>query len=90
MRPDPQQVQAVRRRMVQPQVRQLQRSGWAVVDADVLADCVLAAGGDPLLAHTMMTEWELLMLVRTPDMTAEDEERLVAYVSTEYRQRSTP
>lgn len=75
------QVQAVRRRMVAQQVALLRKSGrWIAMDADVLADCVLAAGGDVVVTHRLMTRWEQVHGARTPDMTAEEEVQLVAYV----------
>lgn len=79
--PTEQQVQAVRRRLVQQQVQLLRRGRWLAMDPDVLADCVLAARGDVVIAHRLMTCWEQLQgSMRTPDMTAAEEVQLVAYV----------
>lgn len=74
------QVQQVRRRFVQPQVALLRKGRWIAMDAEVLADCVLAAGGDAVVAHRLMTRWEQENGSRTPDIEPEEEARLVAYV----------
>lgn len=74
------QVQAVRRRMVRQQVALLRMGRWIGLDADLVADCVLAAGGDTVVAHRLMTRWDQLGGSRTVDMTAEEERQLVAYI----------
>jgi len=74
------QVQAVRRRFVQPQVRLLRLGRWRGLDADLVADCALAAGGDAVVAHRLMTRWEQEAGPRTVDMTHEEEVQLVAYI----------
>lgn len=74
------QVQAVRRRLVQPQVKLLRMGRWLAMDPDVLADCVVAARGDTVVAHRLMTRWEQVAGPRTADMTAEEEVQLVAYI----------
>jgi len=75
------QVQAVRRRMVVQQVRMLQAGRLVAMDADVLADCVLAAGGDVVVTYRLITRWEQMhSSFRTMDMTAEEEAQMVAYI----------
>lgn len=76
------QVQAVRRRMVVQQVRLLRMSAiWAAMNEDVAADCVLAAGGDIVVAHRLLLRYfEEHHGPRTPDMTAEDEQSIVHYI----------
>lgn len=76
-----QQVQAVRRRLVRQQVQTLRRGRWSALDPDVVADCVVAAGGDAVVAHRLMTRWEQIQGPRTVDMTPDEEAQLVAYVS---------
>lgn len=74
------QVQAVRRRFVQPQVELLRIGRWIGLDANLVADCVLAAGGDTVVAHRLMTRWEQVAGPRTVDMTHDEEVQLVAYI----------
>lgn len=74
------QVQAVRRRMVSQQVRLLRCGRLFTMDPDVVADCVLAAGGDAVVAYRLITNWEQTVGPRTVDMTAEEEAQMVAYV----------
>lgn len=75
------QVQAVRRRMVSQQVHMLRLSGlWAAMDTDVVADCVLAAGCDAVVAHQLLIKWLDQQGPRTPDMTAADEQTLVQFI----------
>ena len=77
------QVQAVRRRMVAQQVRLLQYHPLlSLMDPDALADCVLAAGGDPVIAVRLFERWLQDLGPRTPDMTADEEHQAIAYIRT--------
>lgn len=85
MRPNAEQVLAVRRRFVEPQVRLLRRAfPWASLLPEVVADCVLAAAGDAVATHRLMLAWadQRRGGPRTPDITAQDEDDLVAYIRT--------
>lgn len=76
------QVQVVRRRMVMQQVRMLRRSGiWSVLTEDHVADCVLAAAGDAVVAHRLLRRWQAEHdKPRTQDLSVEDEEAIVQFI----------
>lgn len=76
-------VQQVKRRMVYQQVQLLRQAGrWAAMQEDVVADCVLAAGGDAVVADRLFQRWAAEGHSHGPDLTAEEEARLIDYVRT--------
>lgn len=76
------QVQQVRRRLVMTQVRQLKLLPfWNTMDEDFVAECVLAAGGDGVVANRLATRWLAeLNNSRTPDITWDECDALVRYI----------